>query len=408
MSKNRSKSKPSTNRPFSMHQLRELSDKIESFGGEDAAVKWLITTPLVRVKYPDKTAAAAYARCTIRSLLKPDEPHNQTARDQLALIMRDLGTPQGEETVRVVAEPVEVESAPASRVVVERPSGSVHETGIVRVVDGIPFTLPALSRDGAEQARVTLTDLAGFLGYKSKQDLERLAERNDADLRHYGVIGTAPITVRRGPVEFKSDEPAYNPDQCILLGLASQTDVGRSIRVRMLDAYKSLLSMFEQSVNQPPAFDLGTIAAVVGAAVSTAMASTLGPMMERLLGAAKPEPQNDPTPPAAARQAQPSRQQEQKRQERFRFPVNRRMGLVKKIKAQISADVDDYSKAIRRLWHELYAEMEKSGVRVLVDVADYQLLHGEQIDYLDWIEQNGHLELAIRCAFALWPERKAA
>lgn len=69
---------------------------------------------------------------------------------------------------------------------------------------------------------------------------------------------------------------------------------------------------------------------------------------------------------------------------------------------------DDYSKTIRTLWHGLYAEMERHGVSVLASVADYQLLHGEQIDYLDWIEQNGHLELAIRCAFALWPERKTA
>lgn len=391
-----------------MHQLRELSDKIDAFGGIDAAAAWYATTPLVRVKYPDKAAAINYAKCTIRSLLKPDEPHNQVARDQLALLMRDLGKPQGEETVRVVSSVVEVEAAPVSQVVQAPVNAGSNitqsETGIVRVVDGIPFTLPALDRSGAEAARVTLTDLAKALGYSDRQRLKELAARHVQELAEFGETFTVSVSVRQGFTTRQIDEPTYSPDQAAYLALSSETEQGRACRVRILKAYKALLAMFEQVVNQPPAFDVNAIAGVIGAAVVGAMA----PLLERLLGP-KPAPQNDPAPPVATTQA-PRRAQEPKptRQERFRFPVNRRMGLVKKIKAQIPADVEDYSKTIRTLWHGLYAEMERHGVSVLASVADYQLLHGEQIDYLDWIEQNGHLELAIRCAFALWPERKTA
>lgn len=405
-----------------MHQLRELSDKIEAFGGEEAAAKWLTTTPLVRVKYPDKAAAINYAKCTIRSLLKPDEPHNQVARDQLALLVRDLGKPQGEETVRVVSATVEVEAAPVSQVV-QSPvnAGSditQSETGIVVHEGDWRFRIEAKTAQAAKAAVVSLTDLADRLGYERSSTLKELAEKpvHAEQLNKSGHIRVSRKSVACGNGFRTVDEPLYNKRQAMYLIAKSGTAIANDLTVEFIAALDSLQERFENQLVASPLVDpTSTILAFMReqqAATERANERRDALLLEGLKGllvAAKPAPQNDPTHPVATAPA-PRRTQEPKptRQERFRFPVNRRMGLVKKIKAQIPADVDDYSKTIRTLWHGLYAEMERHGVSVLASVADYQLLHGEQIDYLDWIEQNGHLELAIRCAFALWPERKTA
>lgn len=134
-------------------------------------------------------------------------------------------------------------------------------TAIVREVDGIKFHLPELSKAGAEQARVTLTDLAMVLGYSRKQDLNRLMERNVSELAEFGEIGTVPISVQRGSAVFSQQEPTFNVDQCIVLGMASQTQVGRKMRVTMLKAYRALLAEFERVVEQQvaPATPMTTI-----------------------------------------------------------------------------------------------------------------------------------------------------
>jgi hypothetical protein len=129
---------------------------------------------------------------------------------------------------------------------VEQSLSSGRGSPIVREVDGIVFSLPSATRQGAEQARVSLSDLARYLGYANKQSLERLADRNAAELAEVGEIATVAISVQRGAVTYQALEPAYNPDQCILLGLASQTEIGRAIRVRILKACKALLAEFEQ------------------------------------------------------------------------------------------------------------------------------------------------------------------
>ena len=256
MSKRR---KSPNNPPFTPQQIHKLRQKIEAFGGEVAAARWFATTPLMATKYEPKEAISK-AREAIRSLLVPKVNHNQVARDQLALLMRDLGKPQESKAYRVVGEPVHVEPPLAEPVMVEMPvqetgRAAAAETGIVRVVDGIPFTLPTLTAQGAEQARVRLTDLAETLGYENRQGLDRLAERNDKELREFGQIDTVSIWVKGGVAPRRIEEPTFNPDQCIVLGLASKTEVGSKMRVRMLKAYKTLLAMFEQVVTSPAVID---------------------------------------------------------------------------------------------------------------------------------------------------------
>lgn len=125
------------------------------------------------------------------------------------------------------------------------------DTAIVRVVDGICFRLPELSKAGAEQARVTLTDLAMVLGYSGKHKLKELADRNAAELAEFGIIPTVGIMSPRGNGAVVTvQEPTFNVDQCIILGMASQTEVGRKMRVTMLKAYRSLLAEFERVVEQ--------------------------------------------------------------------------------------------------------------------------------------------------------------
>lgn len=128
----------------------------------------------------------------------------------------------------------------------------VHtNTAIVRVVDGIKFRLPELTKAGAEQASVTLTDLAAFLGYGDKRDLKRLAERNAKELAEFGGMGTVPVPCMAGARGMTTvQEQTFNVDQCIILGMASQTEIGRKMRVVMLKAYRSLLAEFERVVEQ--------------------------------------------------------------------------------------------------------------------------------------------------------------
>ena len=253
MSKRR---KSPNNPPFTPQQIHKLRQKIEAFGGEVAAARWFATTPLMATKYEPKEAISK-AREAIRSLLVPKVNHNQVARDQLALLMRDLGKPQESKAYRVVGEPVHVEPPLAEPVMVEMPvqetgRAAAAETGIVRVVDGIPFTLPTLTAQGAEQARVRLTDLAEALGYKDKDGLKKLAARNASELADFGTADTVSVVSGFGRV---TQEPTFNPDQCIVLGLASKTEVGSKMRVRMLKAYKTLLAMFEQVVTSPAVID---------------------------------------------------------------------------------------------------------------------------------------------------------
>lgn len=122
---------------------------------------------------------------------------------------------------------------------------------IVKVVDGIKFTLTEESAAGAEQARVTLTDLAEALGYADKHGLKQLADRNRELVNEFGVVHTVSVTVpgRFGQVV---EEPTYNPDQAAYLALSSETAVGRACRVRIIKAYKALLAEYAKLVMPKP------------------------------------------------------------------------------------------------------------------------------------------------------------
>jgi hypothetical protein len=135
-----------------------------------------------------------------------------------------------------------------------RPPSS-EETGIVRRVesDGItvPWILPSLTREGAEQARVSLTDAASLLGYSDKDALRQLANRHSQEIAEFGVTFTVKVTGKVGVATRTWDEPTYNPDQFILLGMLSQTEQGKKIRVWLLKSFSKLLAGFEQATREP-------------------------------------------------------------------------------------------------------------------------------------------------------------
>ncbi len=130
-----------------------------------------------------------------------------------------------------------------------RPPSS-EETGIVRrvEVDGIvvPWILPTLTREGAERARVSLTDAAVLLGYPDKDTLRQLAGRHSQEIAEFGETFTVKVSVRQGFTNRIFDEPAYNFDQFVLLGLSSKTETGMRIRVWLLKSFNKLLAGFEQ------------------------------------------------------------------------------------------------------------------------------------------------------------------
>jgi hypothetical protein len=157
-----------------------------------------------------------------------------------------------------------------------------HESGIVRVVDGIAWTLPALTKDGAEQARITLTELARSLGYSDKNDLKALAKKYTEELSSFGDSRSVRVSVKCGIFDKWLKEPTYNPDQAAYLALSSETEQGRACRVRILKAYKALLSMFEQVVKQTPAsIDIQAMATTIATAVSLAVVRSMHELVPR-------------------------------------------------------------------------------------------------------------------------------
>lgn len=118
---------------------------------------------------------------------------------------------------------------------------------IVKSIDGINFTLAAETKEAAEAARITLTDLAGALGYTEKARLKDLANRHTPELAEFGISTTVVVMTQRGNgAQVPVGEPTFNPDQAAYLALSSETPQGRACRVRILKAYKALLAEFEQ------------------------------------------------------------------------------------------------------------------------------------------------------------------
>ena len=214
MSKRR---KSPNNPPFTPQQIHKLRQKIEAFGGEVAAARWFATTPLMATKYEPKEAISK-AREAIRSLLVPKVNHNQVARDQLALLMRDLGKPQESKAYRVVGEPVHVDPPLAEPVVVEMP---VQETGIVQIARpiGIEFNGRTVRMVPGDDPVFVAKDLVEAVGatWKGDQTLAHIP----ADFRGVTSVVTPSgvqqmVTLTEAGANmylFRSDKPAALPWQ---------------------------------------------------------------------------------------------------------------------------------------------------------------------------------------------------
>lgn len=115
----------------------------------------------------------------------------------------------------------------------------------VMVIDGFKFRYDDTYTKGWSGARISLTNLAKLLGYKAKQDLKRLAVRNAKHLTEFGLIGTAPIKLRRrGGGYLNSTEPAYNYHQAYYLMMRSETEVARKMAARLTVAFFTLVKHF--------------------------------------------------------------------------------------------------------------------------------------------------------------------
>lgn len=118
---------------------------------------------------------------------------------------------------------------------------------ISKVVDGLEFVLPVDSAVGAENARITLTELARKLGYNDKSMLRRLADRHASELSEFGDTVTVTVSVKCGLFDRNVEEPTYNVEQAAYLALSSETPIGRASRVAIIKAHKALLEGYRQS-----------------------------------------------------------------------------------------------------------------------------------------------------------------
>lgn len=114
---------------------------------------------------------------------------------------------------------------------------------IVKVVDGISWQLEALTPEAAEQARVSLTDLASALGYHDRGAFRELAHRHRGNLKEFGEVRTVSLSVVGSHVPRTIQEPMYTADQAAYLALSCDTSVGRACRVRIIQAYKALQAL---------------------------------------------------------------------------------------------------------------------------------------------------------------------
>lgn len=117
---------------------------------------------------------------------------------------------------------------------------------ISKVVDGLEFVLPVDSAVGAEQARITLTELSKKLGYSEKARLKDLAIRHASELSEFGDATTVVVSVKCGLFDKLIEEPTYNVEQAAYLALSSETPVGRASRVAIIRAHRALMDAYRQ------------------------------------------------------------------------------------------------------------------------------------------------------------------
>lgn len=279
-------------------------------------------------------------------------------------------------------------------------SDSPGETGgIVHVVDGIIWTLPTLTKAGAEQARIRLTDLAVALGYSDKKDLKELAARHAQEISDFGETGTVRVSVRQGFTSREFDEPTYNPEQAAYLALSSETKQGRACRVRILKAYKELLARFEQTVTAQPQFALleRTLEALAANQHQTNL--LLKTLLERRQSASRARLGG------AAQQSIPLHAKASGRVSEKRRNLDSQVTAAACIPP--GATAEERERLCREKWHELYHALQMLGINAQLGVVQ-GVADGDPLETkIDWLERNNYLEEAIAVARRIWRSKPA-
>jgi hypothetical protein len=141
---------------------------------------------------------------------------------------------------------------------------------------GIPFHLEVATIDGAEAATISLSALAGMLGYQDKSKLKQLADRHANELRQFGMTATVAVMLSRGGgAQVVGRELAFNHHQAYYLIMRSETAKARSLAVRFTRAFFELLRMYyapAQPKQLPPTKSpLEVIAATAKSAYTSAL-----------------------------------------------------------------------------------------------------------------------------------------
>lgn len=375
--------------PEKVRSLRALSDRV----GRQQLIDWFQQTKYCQGRWSEPHAfARVFFHDVLDEKVRRDgkrvacaeidrEVHKKSVWARVDFVLAEYGNPVAPTRDDPHPDPVAFDDVPSPG------------TGIVRVVEGIPFTLPTLSRDGAEMARITLTDLAEALGYSDKQRLKELAGRHSREIAEFGVTLTVSVTRKVGVAVRKWEEPTYNPEQAAYLALSSETEQGRACRVRILKAYKALLALFEQAIAAPlapPAIDYQALASVVATTVSVAMA----PLFAQLAGKGRSKV-------AKVRDQDPA-------QHPLPFQRSKRsLALEELVKAAARRSVDgttEFGELVSRKWHELYQAMLPQ-VDVQFGAAEMGLQERRDITKIEWLERSGNLETSIETALKLWGSR---
>lgn len=269
------------------------------------------------------------------------------------------------------------------------------ETAIVRVVDGIAWTLPTADLAGAEQARIPLTELATKLGYSDKAQLKLLASRHAQEIAEFGETFTVKVSVKQGFTNRIVNEPTYNPDQAAYLALSSETPQGRSCRVRIIKAYKSLLAMFARTV---AAQDNGADVAMRVFDRFERMLEKrdelyLGTFRELIAGKAAAHPVN-PVPRGDAHET-PDGRVSAKRQKLQDLVVDAAC-------APKNASGDEKIALYKAKWRELHSELQKQKINAQHGMVQCAAAGEPCKNKSDWLERHGHLDEAIATAKRLW------
>lgn len=251
----------------------ELWDRLVELGRGD---REQIAAWMVRHQTDIPTAQPwSLAKGRLDCWLDPTKPHNTTVLARIRHLVEWYPNENPPKSAApVAAEPMQVpvcadpdsgvyeaaQTEPETNVATEVYSntgdGPVSETGIVQWVGEFEFRLPSLSRQGADDARVTLTHLAEKLGYSDKAQLKELAKRHVSNLSKFGgtLAVKVPIKAGNAPVRWH-DEPLFNEGQAIYLMTESGTVRASDLKADFILAVLKLKGMFERIVKEAPPVD---------------------------------------------------------------------------------------------------------------------------------------------------------